>query len=263
MENINLITYQNLNEHSQRIAHFSSTRMGGISESVYKGLNLGLYTNDKPEHVQYNRSLLCQSLGISTAHLHNAHQTHGNSVKLIDEAFLQIPLSERQQALQGYDALITNIPQQCVTVTTADCVPVLLYDKENQAVAAVHSGWRSTLENICAETLSLMHKQFGTNAAQVVAAIGPCISQQNYEVGAELYTAFQDKGYDCNLFFKSISNGKYLFDVRELVKYQLLILGISNIETSTYCTFAESDLFFSARRLGNDSGRMLSGIYLR
>lgn len=263
MENIQLINYTNLNEHSPRIAHFSSTRIGGISEGAYSSLNLGLFTADKPEAIAHNRNLLCVALVIPRENLHNAHQTHGAAVKLIDEALLALPAVERQAALHGYDALITNIPQQCVTVTTADCVPILFYDKANHAVAAIHSGWRSTLVNICAETLKLMQQEFGTKPQQVVAAIGPCISMENYEVGAELYTAFQDNGYDCSLFFKAVSDEKYLFDVRELVKYQLLVLGISNIETSTYCTFSESDLFFSARRLGNDSGRMLSGIYLR
>lgn len=260
---IQLLCYHNLSLHKESIAHFSSTRLGGISTGAFDSLNLGLYTNDQAEAIAHNRNLLCQTLQIPYENLHNAQQTHGKLVKHIDTNFLKLSPDQRQAALHGYDALITNIPQQCVTVTTADCVPILFYDKANHAVAAIHSGWRSTLENICAETLSLMQEQFGTKPQQIIAAIGPCISSENYEVGAELHAAFQEKGYDCSLFFKSISNGKYLFDVRELVKHQLLVLGISNIETSSHCTFRDKELFFSARRLGNDSGRMLSGIFIK
>lgn len=261
--NLDLITYKNLNENSTRIAHFSSTRMGGVSKAAFDSLNLGLFTEDDSLSIHENRLRLCSVLGISMHQLHNAHQTHGVNVKLIDEQHLQLDSYQRQQALDGYDALITNIPAQCITVTTADCVPILLYDKTNKAVAAIHSGWRSTVENICAETLTAMQKAFGTKPQDVVAAIGPCISKEVYEVGEDVYSAIQSKGYLPELFFDVIPNGKYLFDIRALVAHQLQVLGVKSIEVSTHCTFQQEELFFSARRLGNNSGRMLSGIFLK
>jgi YfiH family protein len=263
MNGLNLITYTNLNEHQHLIAHFCSTRVGGVSRDAYASLNLGLFTDDEPENIVENRSRLCQELGIPLAGLHNAHQTHGKKVKVIDQAFLRLPLDKRQAELEGFDALITNIARQCVTVTTADCVPILLYDKENQVVAAVHSGWRGTLENICAETVAVMQTRFRTKPQQLVAAIGACISQPKYEVGQELYTLFAQRGFNTEALFIQTSTEKYLFNVREAVLQQLKALGISNIEVSPYCTYSDADLFFSARRLGNDSGRLLSGIFLK
>jgi len=263
MSRLKLITYTNLNEHQDLIAHFCSTKVGGVSQDAYASLNLGLFTADVPENIAENRNLLCHELGIPTSNLHNAHQTHGKKVKVIDRPFLQLSLDKRQAELEGFDALITNIPRQCVTVTTADCVPILLYDKENQVVAAVHSGWRGTLENICAETVAVMQARFNTKPQHLVAAIGACISQPKYEVGRELYAGFAEGGFNTDALFIETSNEKYLFDVREAVRLELQALGISNIEVSPYCTYSDADLFFSARRLGNDSGRLLSGIFLR
>ncbi len=263
MENIKLITYENLSEHSEKIAHFSSTRQGGKSSGAFDSLNLGLYTEDKAENISHNRRLLCSQLGIDESQLHNAYQTHGKEIKIIDEDFLAIPPSERQSKLQGYDALITNLPQTCVTVTTADCVPVLLFDPVNHVVAAIHSGWKSTVQNICTETIQQMENLYGTLASDIIAAIGPCISQIAYEVGQDVYDAFEEIQFDNSKVFTTISNGKYLFDIRKAVLIQLQNAGINNIEVTHHCTFSDTELFFSARKQGINSGRMLSGIFLR
>lgn len=263
MSCLNLITYNNLNRYQDKIVHFSSTSQGGVSSGAYASLNLGFFTNDEPQNIIRNRELLCQALGISIHNLHNAHQTHGKNVKVIDEAFVALPEAQRQEAREGFDALVTRLPGQCVTVTTADCVPVLLYDTRGQAVAAIHSGWRGTLQNICKETVSLMQAEYDVQPQHLVAAIGPCISGEKYEVGQDLFQQFAERDFHTEALFTHTTNGKYLFDVRQAVYTQLLTLGIGSIETSTYCTYTDSDLFFSARRLGNDSGRMLSGIYLR
>ncbi len=263
MENIKLITYENLSEHSEKIAHFSSTRYGGKSSGAYDSFNLGLYTDDHAENITHNRKLLCESLGIQEYQLHNAMQTHGKEIKIIDEDFLSIPVAERQAKLQGYDALITNLPHACVTVTTADCVPVLLFDPINHVVAAVHSGWRSTVQNICTETIQQMENLYGTLASDIIAAIGPCISQIAYEVGQDVYTAFEKIQFDNTKVFTTLSEGKYLFDIRKAVLIQLQNAGVNNIEVSHHCTYSDTELFFSARKQGANSGRMLSGIFLR
>lgn len=257
---IQLLTYNNLNEHSDKIAHFSTTRMGGVSSGTFNSLNLGEYTEDAVVNIHQNRELLATELGISANQIYNAHQVHESSVKLIDEALTKLSAIDRKSALQGFDAFICNIPGVCITVTTADCVPILLFDPQQKAIAAIHSGWKSTLHTITQETIRAMHIKFGTQACDLIAAIGPCISKAVYEVGEELHAKFEQKGFDTNRLFETKPNGKYLFDIREAVRLQLVEVGVKNIEVSPYCTFTDEELFFSARRQGNKSGRMLSGI---
>jgi YfiH family protein len=146
----------------------------------------------------------------------------------------------------------------CLCVTTADCVPILLYDTKQKAIAAIHSGWRSTALNIVEATYQTMQKHYQSEAQDIVAAIGPCIGKDIYEVGKDVYNSFENKKH-----FQSQNNDKYLFDIRKTVAEQLQNIGITNIEISEYCTYSNPDLFFSARRQGIDSGRMLSGIMLK
>ncbi|MBN1463096.1 MAG: peptidoglycan editing factor PgeF [Paludibacteraceae bacterium] len=260
---IQLLTYNNLNEHSKKIAHFSSTRIGGYSSDSYASFNLGEYTLDSPAAIAANRQLLALELGISVHQIYNAHQIHGKSVKLIDTNIVQCSNEERKNALQGFDALICNTPGCCITVTTADCVPILLYDPIQKAIAAIHSGWKSTLLNIVQETIQKMTLHFDSDAKNLIAAIGPCISKDVYEVGEDVYNEFIKKGFDTGDLFATTTNNKYLFDIRKTVHKQLLNEGIKNIELSPYCTYTNNELFFSARRQGSDSGRMLSGILIR
>lgn len=260
---IQLLTYNNLHEHSDKIAHFSSTRIGGISTGTFDSLNLGEYTQDAPANIQHNRKLLAAKLGISSNQIYNAHQVHETSVKLVDYKLTKLTASDRKAALQGFDAFICNIPGVCITVTTADCVPIFLYDPQQKAVAAIHSGWKSTLHNIVLETIRAMHIKFGTQACNLVAAIGPCISQPVYEVGEEMFVEFKNEGFDTAGLFEAKPKGKYLFDIRKAVRLQLVEVGVTNIEISPYCTYTDEELFFSARRQGTNSGRMLNGILIR
>ncbi len=247
-----------LNNYSEHIAHFTSTRKGGISTGNYHSLNLSFFSGDNIDFVRQNREILCQQLGISPCHLITAQQTHGTNVKLVDEQSFSQP-----DSLYNYDALITNLHGVCIAVSTADCVPILLFDPVNDAIAAIHSGWRSTAENICRHTINKMAQQFGSQAKNIVAAICPCISSINYEVGKELYSELQNKGFEVELFFTPLSTQKYLFDIRKAVHHQLQLLGVKQIEVSDLCTFTREDLFFSARKQGINSGRMLSGIFLK
>ncbi len=258
-----LLTYPTLSRHAAEITHFCSTRSGGHSIGLYESLNLGEFTQDNPSAIAQNRALLAKALGILPTQLYFAHQTHGTAVKLVDSTLSKLSLTDRKQQLEGYDALISNTPNLCLTVTTADCVPILLYDSKHKAIAAIHSGWKSTLENIVEKTLITMQEQFGTKANELVVSIGPCIGKEVYEVGDELYTAFKDKNFAVDQLFESTTNGKHLFDIRQAVFLQLTKAGVSDIIHSPYCTYTDEALFFSARRQGANSGRMLSGIMIR
>lgn len=257
---IHLLSYANLRRYNNEIVHFSSTRDGGISSGEFASLNLGNYSDDSRENIDHNRQLLCNELHIPTQNLIGAHQVHSAKTILIDKTLLALPESERKAALEGFDALLCNISGICITVTTADCVPILLYDPIHKAVAAIHSGWKGTLDNIAAATIDKMQEHFDTDPRSLVAAIGPCISGEAYEVGEELYQQFQEKGFDVSRYFSPKSGQKYLFDVRAVVFDEIKTKGVKDIEISTHCTYSEPELFFSARRQGIRSGRMLSGI---
>ena len=160
----------------------------------------------------------------------------------------------RRLLLRGMDALITNVPGYCVCVTTADCVPVLLYDKKQHVVAAVHAGWKGTVKHIVSNVMDHLNKMFGTQGEDVIACIGPSISLESFEVGDEVYDAFEESGFDMSLI-----------SLWEANRIELLNLGVpaEQIEVAGICTYIHHDEFFSARRLGIDSGRTLSGIMIR
>jgi|YelNatPaOPRAMG01_1025707.scaffolds.fasta_scaffold05668_10 hypothetical protein len=256
---IRLLSFSNLSQYKDELCHFSSTRLGGISEGAFASLNLGNYSDDDPHNVDQNRQLLCNELGISVRQLLTIHQVHGSEVLMVDSALLAMSLSEREAATQGFDAMICNVPEVCIAVTTADCVPVLLYDPVNKVIGAVHSGWRGTWQNIVGKTIDHMQELFGTHPVNLIAAIGPCIDVDHYEVGVEVWNLFKDASFQVSSLFKMQQEHFYL-DLRSAVLQQLKAKNVENTEVSSYCTYAQAELFFSARRQGTHSGRMLTGI---
>jgi YfiH family protein len=164
--------------------------------------------------------------------------------------------------LQDVDAVVTDLKGYCLCVSTADCVPVLLYDKEKKVIAAVHAGWRGTVGRIVEKTLELMKAEYGTKGEDIVACIGPSISLEAFEVGDEVYAAFVEAGFDMSRIARRYE--KWHLDLWEANRLQLLSQDVKeeNIEVAGICTYNHCDDFFSARRLGIKSGRILSGIIL-
>jgi YfiH family protein len=161
------------------------------------------------------------------------------------------------------DALITSERGICIAVMSADCVPVLLYDKKNQAIAAVHSGWRGTVARILEKTLAEMKRTFGTEGKDLVAGIGPSVSQESYEVGEEVVSEVTNAfGSDSSLMILK-PNNKAQLDLWKANKLQLLAFGVNenSIEISDLCTVKNNNYFFSARK--GDSGRFAAGIVLK
>ena len=248
------------------VAHFVTTRHGGISSGAYASFNCSPYTNDSSMNLIRNRHWLFQLMKWEIQELFIAEQRHGAASMVIDKWYFDTSEGIRQDLLIGIDALITNVPGFCVCVTTADCVPVLLYDKKLQVVAAIHAGWKGTVKHIVSNVLEHMNQKFGTQGEDVIACIGPSISLASFEVGDEVYEAFKESGFDMSLIsVKKRKTGKYHIDLWEANRIELLNAGVpaEQIEVAGICSYIHHDEFFSARRLGIDSGRTLSGIMIR
>jgi YfiH family protein len=178
------------------VVAFSTMRRGGCSTDKYASFNINRYCGDSEEHIARNREALCQQLGISNDHLIMPHQTHETRVACIDRHFLSLSAEQRREALEGFDALMTNVEGVCIGVSTADCIPLLLCDTEHGAIAAVHAGWRGTVARIAQKTVEAMTKAYGTRPSQLKAQIGPGISLDSFEVGQEVYDAFRQAGFN-------------------------------------------------------------------
>lgn len=258
---INLLHYPVFSEYTHLTA-FTTTRQGGVSEGDYHSLNLSEYSGDLPTAVEANRALLCRKIGLTTAGLFIPYQTHDNRVLSIDESFLTLNESAQRSAMQGIDALITNRPGVCIGVTTADCVPVLLFDPVHRVAAAIHAGWRGTVKRIASKTLQEMTLRYQTNPADVVAAIGPSIGPEAYEVGEEVAEAFHNAVFSSAVL--TTSNKPHI-DLWQANRQDLMEAGLQSyhIEISGICTFTHHEQYFSARRLGIRSGRIVTGIMLK
>ncbi len=246
------------------IAHFCTTRNGGVSKGNFSSFNITPYSGDDNDNYLQNLQILSAETNIPTENFIFPCQTHEDNVLIIDKDFLHKNIEQKFQALQAIDALITSEKGYCIGVTTADCVPVLLFDAKEKIVAAVHAGWRGTQARLVQKTIAEMHKHFGSLPQNIFALIGPSISAQVYEVGPELIALFEQTGFDIHSIFEE-RNGKLFLDLWEANRQMLVDSGVSatQIQISGICSYTQYQNFFSARRLGINSGRMYSGIMLR
>lgn len=249
---------------------FSSTRHGGFSKGHYAAFNINHYCGDSEEDISRNRTLLCELLGIDEAHLVMPHQVHLTEVVTIDEAFLGLSAEDKKARLEGVDALMTDRAGVCIGVSTADCIPILLYDKVHHASCAIHAGWRGTVKRIVEEAVARMVSVYGSRPADLQAQIGPGIHLESFEVGDEVYEAFANEGFLMETISRRypVANGtgdKWHIDLPECNRQQLLAAGVpmGHISVSPIDTYEQYDIYFSARRLGINSGRIFTGILLR
>lgn len=245
---------------------FSTTRHGGHSKGNYATFNCNPFVNDIEFDCKLNTIHLQTVYGLQHSDILFAKQTHSTNVLCIDDDFIGADHCVRKQKLNGVDALITDHKNVCITVFTADCVPIALYDTKNTAVGVVHAGWRGTNGRILLATLQEMNKRYGTQGENIVAAIGPSISVKAFEVGNEVYDAFRESGFDMeSIAQKNADTGKWHIDLWQANKQQLIDFGVdnTNIEVAGICTYTQYKDFFSARRLGINSGRMTTGIMIK
>lgn len=270
-----VLNYYNL---SDDVKAFSTTRHGGVSEGNYASLNINEYCGDSKANTDANRLLLANELGIDANHIIMPHQTHGVESRIIGDEFATLPDGVKKMLLEGVDAVMTNIPGMCIGVSTADCIPVLLYDEEHHAAAAIHAGWRGTQARIVHKAVQEMRMAYQTDPTKLKAVIGPGISLDNFEVGDEVYAAFEQAAFDMSTIAEErIKRNPNAEDPAKAFERKWHInLPLANIQMLTHngvdeaniintgiCTFDNADNYFSARRLGIESGRIYTGIIIR
>lgn len=263
-DNSNLLQFRSLSNEKD-VEHFCTTRQGGVSKGEFSSFNLGNFSDDDPTDIYENRQILARMWYMDDKDFIVPHQTHGTKVLIIDEEFQQMNSSAKIEALYGIDATITNLENIFLCATTADCVPVLIYDKEKKIIAAVHAGWRGIVQGIIENSVSKMKKTFQADPSDFIVTVGPSVSLKNYEIGEEVVSEFAKMKIDLtNSSRLNRKTNKLHIDLKQIIHNKLVKLGVpsSQIETSNLCTFDNDELFFSARRQSIHCGRMLSGIKL-
>lgn len=257
-----MITYKLLEKYKE-IAHFCTDRQGGVSMGNYASFNLSPFSGDNPERYTKNLQILCNRLAIQPEKLIIPYQTHGTEIREINSSFFVLSIEKRLNALNGVDALYTKLYNVCIGISTADCVPLQFFDPVQKVVAVAHAGWRGTSNKISEKTIYTLVDKYNCKPADILVTIGPSISSKEYEIGKEVVDIFKEAGFDISKII-TIRNKTFHLDLWKANVQSLEKAGIlrDHIEISGICTFTENERFFSARRLGIKSGRMLSGIML-
>tara|TARA_B100000003_G_scaffold31778_2_gene25840 strand:- start:963 stop:1715 length:753 start_codon:yes stop_codon:yes gene_type:complete len=238
------------------VNHGFFNRKNGYSTGIYKSLNCGIGSNDSKNKIYKNLQYVQNKLNSKKNKISLLYQIHSSK-------FFLIKKFSRKKIIG--DALITTIKKLPIAVVTADCAPILILDTDKRIIAAVHSGWKGAIKNIVTRVLNRMIK-LGSKKKDIVAVIGPCISQKNYEVGKEFKEKFIRKDKKNSVFFK-FRRKRIYFDLSKFIYNQLISFGILNIDVIRKDTFEIKNNFFSARRSLKrnepDYGRNISVIMLK
>lgn len=250
---------------SFHMVHAFSTRRGGVSSPPFSSLNLSFEVGDDPESVRENRSRLLSDVGVGDKFLVKIRQVHGDNILVIEEeTATRFGFAEQLPAHAG-DALITRIPGIILAVSVADCVPLLLFDRGKKAIGAVHGGWRSTANGLAAKVIHKMRETFGTRPEDCVAGIGPSIGVCCYEVDEPVIQSFSRLSSKWREWIRGDGKGRTYLDLPRANHTLLLESGVPEeaIFCSGYCVSCAHKLFFSHRRDGGRTGRMLGLIMMR
>ena len=240
------------------INHGFFNRKGGKSKGIYQSLNCGPGSNDKKTNVKKNLQIVKNKLSKKLKDIFLLHQIHSNKFIYINKN------QEIYKKKIKADAIVTDQKKLPIGILTADCVPILIYDNKSKMIAAIHAGWKGAYKGIINKVISFMIKK-GCKRKNIHAAIGPCISQKNYNVKNDFLRKFIKKNKKNRIFFKK-DNDKIYFDLPKYVKSQLKLNKISNIDHVNIDTFDVKNNFFSARRSlslkDDDYGRNISIIVI-
>ena len=243
---------------SHNIKHGFFNKRGGVSKGIYQSLNCGPGSNDNKRSVNKNLDIVRKKINKNTNEIYLVKQIHSSKFVFIDKN--QNKKTKKVEA----DAIITNKNNLPIGVLTADCVPILISDKKNSIVAAIHAGWKGAYKDIIQKVIKFIVNK-GYKSRDLIAAIGPCISQNNYEVKYDFKKKFLKKNPKNKIFFRIIKN-KIYFNLRNFVKNTIKHSGVNKIDVLNKDTFNIKNNYFSARRATHlkekDYGRNISLIMI-
>ena len=241
----------------KKIKHGFFNSVGGYSKDIYKSLNCGTGSKDKKSNIKKNLNKVRKKISTKAKNIFLVSQFHSNKFIYIDEKY-------KKKKKPKADAIITNQKYLPIGILTADCAPILIYDQKIKMVAAIHAGWRGAFKGIINKVIKFMIKK-GCNSKNMIAVMGPSISQKNYEVRDDFKKKFIKKNKKNYLFFKS-NKQKLYFDLAKYIHSSLKSINIKHIDILKVDTFDIKNKFFSARRAlklkHNDYGRNISIIML-
>lgn len=271
------------------VKHGFSTRLGGVSEGYFSSLNLGFHRGDDEAAVRENFRRIGASIGVRREDMVLSRQTHTTNVWVATEEdrgmgmVSPMEYSRRASAnpgrcasgsfqmetggkLEGVDGLVTDVPGLCLVTFYADCVPLFFVDPVKKAVGLSHSGWRGTVGKIGRVTVELMQEQFGCDPSDILAAIGPSVCQDCYEVSGDVVGKFREhfeEQYWNELFYQK-ENGKYQLDLWKANEIVLRESGIlpEHMAVTNVCTHCNSDVLYSHRTMGNQRGSLAAFLAL-
>lgn len=271
------------------VKHGFSTRLGGVSEGVFSSLNLGFHRGDEEAAVRENFRRIGASIGVRREDMVLSRQTHTTNVWVATEEdrgmgmVSPMEYSRRASAnpgrcasgsfqletggkLEGVDGLVTDVPGLCLVTFYADCVPLFFVDPVKKAVGLSHSGWRGTVGKIGRVTVELMQEQFGCDPSDILAAIGPSVCQDCYEVSGDVVGKFREhfeEQYWNELFYQK-ENGKYQLDLWKANEIVLRESGIlpEHMAVTNVCTHCNSDVLYSHRTMENKRGSLAAFLAL-
>ena len=242
----------------KKINHGFFNKTGGKSNGIYKSLNCGPGSKDKKNKIRKNLKIVKNRISKKSKNIFLMHQTHSSKFIFIGQNF-----KFNKKRIKA-DAVLTDQRNIPIAVLTADCVPILLYDKKRNIIAAIHAGWKGAFKGIINNVINFMLKK-GCKKNNIIAAIGPCIGRASYCVKEDFKKKFLRKDKKNKIFFYNRKNIIY-FDLPYYVKSQLKLNKISKIDMKNIDTFIKKNNFFSARQAlrsnHDDYGRNISIIMI-
>lgn len=233
------------------VPHAFTTRLGGVSEGVYAGLNLAMHRGDTDANVLCNHRLLADALGYGTDSVVMTHQTHSDLVRVVTRADCA---GLDHHVYPECDALVTAERDLALVIFTADCTPLLFHDPVTGAVGAAHAGWRGTAADIGAKTVEAMVRAFGCDPGNIRAAVGPNIGACCFQTGEDVPKAMRDAyGSAAEVWITSVS-GKYYVNLKEINALSLRRAGVRTVDISDVCTMCSHDRFWSHRYTHGERG---------
>ena len=242
----------------KKINHGFFNKTGGKSNGIYKSLNCGPGSKDKKNKIRKNLKIVKNRISKKSKNIFLMHQTHSSKFIFIGQNF-----KFNKKRIKA-DAVLTDQRNIPIAVLTADCVPILLYDKKRNIIAAIHAGWKGAFKGIIKKVINFMLRK-GCKTKNITAAIGPSIQEKSYNVNEDFFKRFIKKDRNNKIFFKRKKNKLY-FNLPNFVKSNLKSSKITNIDTIKIDTFDKKNNFFSARRSlrlkHDDYGRNISIIMI-